>query len=97
MYNLDVIAEKDNPSDSPWFLSLSRLVGPIKDVIVTVSIEFGDPVLAIHKVVLENGQEFDAEGEHDLPYLIEGYKNGKKFNIISTKSLRMLREQLENA
>lgn len=49
---------------------LATLVGKkIKSVKVSVTTEFGDPVLELRKIVFEDDTFLQCEGEHDLPYL----------------------------
>lgn len=55
-----------------FYISLNRLVGKtIVDVVGHISIEFGDPVFALSRIEFSDGTSLDAEGEHDLPYLVD--------------------------
>lgn len=62
--------------DSEYLISLTKLTGlQIKDVQGYISNEFGEPVFKLSRIILENGQEFYCEGEHDFPYLCASSEN----------------------
>lgn len=62
------IRPDDKPDD--YTVSLTKLMGvPIKDILVSLSSEYGDVTLKLSQVVLEDGRTFFCEGEHDHPYL----------------------------
>ena len=66
MKNLSEIADK-----SGNFISLSKLTDKkIKDVVGYFTNEFGEPCFKLCSVEFEDGSVCFAEGEHDLPYLI---------------------------
>lgn len=55
-------------------ISLSKLNGqPIKDVLGYISMEFGEPTFQLTKIIMEDGSDYCCEGEHDMPYLTDGY------------------------
>ena len=59
--------------DDSYYISLSKLFGKnIKDVVAYISGEFGDYTLAVNKLVFEDDSYLWFEGEHDLPYVVEG-------------------------
>ena|ERR1035437_7117093 len=69
---------KDVRPDGPagpgglYHVSFSRLVGvPIKDILVSLSNEWGDVGITLSQVVLKDGRTFFCEGEHDHPYLAD--------------------------
>lgn len=70
-------------------ISLSKLTGmPIKDVLGYISMEFGEPCFKMVKIVLDDNSAFWAEGEHDMPYLTDGYgDNAAKFDEEELQSI----------
>lgn len=71
------------------FISLSKLTGKqIKDIIGHVSMEFDEPTFQLFQIILEDNTIFWCEGEHDMPYLTDGYgDNAAKFNSEELQSL----------
>ena len=52
---------------------LSEVLGKkIKDIEVSISYEFGDPTIQLFKLILDDDSYAWCEGEHDMPYLVEG-------------------------
>lgn len=50
-------------------ISLEKLVDKrIKDVEVSVTTGFGDPILSFHAILFEDGSRLSLEGAHDLVY-----------------------------
>jgi hypothetical protein len=73
----EVMADGEADSFYPD-ISLSKLTGrKIKDIVGSISTEYGDPVFRVFKIVFEDGAEEFMEGEHDCPYIpgIEGVEN----------------------
>ena len=66
MFNLD-----DYKIDSR--IDLAKLVGKkITNISGYITTEFGDPTFQLSQIIFEDGTFLWAEGEHDLPYLIDG-------------------------
>jgi hypothetical protein len=61
----------DDKPDEDFYISLAKLVGPVKDIRVHMSREFGDVSLVLSQIILEDGRTFSCEGEHDFPYLAD--------------------------
>lgn len=59
---------------STYLLSLKKLLDgrEIDDIHGCIDYEFGEPVFHVSFLVLKDGTQFFFEGEHDLPYLIDG-------------------------
>ena len=73
--NRSVLDVRPDGTDSDYLVSFTKLVGvPIKDILVSLSSEYGDVSLVLSQVVLEDGRTFFCEGEHDHPYLAD-YKH----------------------
>lgn len=51
-------------------LSLSSVLGKkVTDIQGYISMEFGDPVFSISKIIFEDNSSMSVEGEHDMAYL----------------------------
>jgi len=73
-------------------ISLSKLTGkPIKDVLGYISMEFGEPAFKLVKVILEDDTAFWCEGEHDMPYLTDGY--GEKAAMFDSDELQAIYDE----
>lgn len=60
--------------EKEFFFSLNKIAGsPIKDIVVMVSYEFGEPVLALQSIQFENGTSLFCGGEHDMAYISGNY------------------------
>lgn len=57
------------------YLSLSKMMGKkVTDIVGYVSPQYGDdPSFILCRVMFEDGSQAAVEGEHDCPYLTEGY------------------------
>ena len=68
--NMDLVSLKSGDSD---YLSLAKVLAlggkTIKDIECSISREFGDPVIQIHKIRLVGGKGLYLEGEHDIAYM----------------------------
>jgi hypothetical protein len=73
------LAEISN-GDERWSnILLSKLTGQhIKDVEGFISMEFGEPVFEISRIVLGNGEKISVGGEHDIAYIED---SDKKYNL----------------
>jgi hypothetical protein len=59
---------------SDYELSLTTMLGKkVKDITGHVSQEFGDRTFKLCNLILDDGTTLRFEGEHDHPYLTEGY------------------------
>jgi hypothetical protein len=73
-------------------ISLSKLMGkPVKDIEGSLSMEFGDITFKLNKVVFEDGSDLHCEGEHDMPYLTDGY--GVNATKLPTEAMDALYEE----
>lgn len=69
-------------------ISLAKLIGrPIADITVSVSREFADPVLEIHRVQFDDGTFLNLDGEHDIAYITVPYRHEDTFPQLEVESL----------
>ena len=55
-------------------LDLAKFIGSsIVQVTGYFSMEFGSPVFKLCNIYFADGTQLGVEGEHDMPYLVEGY------------------------
>lgn len=55
---------------SDYEIDLSKLMDKrIKAVVGYISMEFGDPMFKLTRIIFVDGTFLGVEGEHDLPYL----------------------------
>ena len=47
----------------------------VVDVYGYLTNEFGDIAFKVSRIVLDNGKTLYVEGEHDLPYIMEGLRD----------------------
>ncbi len=79
---------------SDFLISLTKFRGKIKDVVVFISTEFGDPMLEISRIVFEDGEDYNAEGEHDIAYLSTYERENDPYNEENLTDLLNQSEEL---
>lgn len=73
-----------------YLISIVRLTGQkIQDIYGYVSMEFGDPVFDVSRVVFENGKEVTFGGEHDIAYLESYDERGLNLDDATLRGLLM--------
>lgn len=77
-------------------ISLCDLIGKeIKDIQGYLTNEFGEPVFRVSTLIFEDGTSMMFEGEHDCPYLVDGYK-GNQPNYDQETLIRIYKEYLKD-
>lgn len=66
---------------SIYHISLAKLIGkPVVDIHGLLTNEFGDATFMLTSVQFADGTMLEVEGEHDLPYLVEGRHKQPNFD-----------------
>ena len=64
--------ENDRTQPRDYEIDLEQVTGsPVIRVVGYIANEFGEPSFKITRVITADGKDYDAEGEHDFPYLVD--------------------------